>query len=362
MKRILYVGYTSNIGGIERVLLNVCKYLEKEKFEINFLIFKGQKVYNQDNLEKSGYRFFEITQRGENYITYCNDLKEIYCKNNFDIIHFNLMNFCAFEMITFAKKYSKARLIVHAHTGSLKKVDKKTRIQDKIGRYFTRNIDYLRMACGQKAGEYFFKNKDFIILNNGMEIEKFLFSMEDRNRIRKEYKIEENTKVFGHVGTMSLVKNHKFLIKVFYEYNKLESNSKMILIGKGDLKKDLEKQVQKLKIQDKVLFLDNRDDVEKIYSAMDIFVIPSLYEGFNVALMEAQVNGLTCYASTNIFEESNVSGNVAFLSLKEKPKIWAQKIQKANYTRDKYVINKIPDQFRIEKMIKRLTKIYEENK
>ena len=115
-----------------------------------------------------------------------------------------------------------------------------------------------------------------------------------------------------------------------------------------------------LDIQDKVLFLGRRDDTEKIYSAMDIFVMPSWFEGFSIAIVEAQVNGLKCYTSTNVARESNVIGNVEFLSLDETPKYWAQKIFEADNRRDEKAMEKIPDRFKIEETVKVLSRIYEE--
>ena len=158
-KNILYIGYSSNMGGIERFLLNVCKNLDKEKFAISFLINKEKKVCFQDELQEIGVKFFEVTNRKKNYIHYLKDLKKIYCENNFDIIHFNIMNFSCFERIIFAKKYSKARIIIHSHSGEMNKVYRKTRFLDKIGRFLTKNIEYEKIACGQKAGEWLFGEK-----------------------------------------------------------------------------------------------------------------------------------------------------------------------------------------------------------
>ncbi len=359
-KRILYVGYSANMGGIERFLMNVCKNLDLEKFEICFLIFKGKKVCYQDELEKKGITFLEVTNRSENYKDYMKDLKKVYQENKFDIIHFNIMNFSLFERILLAKKYTKARLIIHSHSGSINKVYKKTKILDKIGRFFTRNMEYEKIACGQKAGEWLFGKKDFLVLNNGMELEMFQFVEENRMQMRKELKIDESTKVFGHVGALVPVKNHKFLLDVFYEYQKLETDSKLILVGEGFLRSELERQAQELGIFDKILFLGRRDDTEKIYSAMDIFVMPSWFEGFSIAIVEAQANGLKCYTSTNVAKESNVIGNVAFLSLEENAKDWAQKIMQTDNSRQKDAIQKIPKKFRIEETVKVLSKIYEE--
>lgn len=358
--KILYTGYSSNMGGIERFLINISKNLDKNIFEISFLIIKGKKACFQKELEALGMNFIEITDRKENYVQYLKDLKNLYSKNDFDIIHFNIMNFSCFERIIFAKKYSKARLIIHSHSGSINKVYKKTKILDQIGRFLTRKIDYEKLACGEEAGKWLFGEKEFLVLNNGMEVEKFRFDEKNRINIRKELDINNGTKLFGHVGALVPVKNHEFLIKVFYEYQKIEPNSKLLLVGEGFLENGLKEKTQNLNIQDKVLFLGRRDDTEKIYSAMDIFVMPSWFEGFSIAIVEAQVSGLKCYTSTNVARESNVIGNVEFLSLEETPQYWAQKIYEANNRRDEKAVEKIPNQFKIEETVKVLSRIYEE--
>lgn len=358
--KILFIGISPNFGGIQRFLINVCNYIDKEKFEIGFLIFKGNKVCFQDELESIGCKFYEVTNRKENYLQYINDLKRIYSENNFDIIHFNIMNFSLFERIVLAKNYSKARIIIHSHSSGINKVYKKTQMLDKIGRILCKNIKYEKIACGQEAGKWLFGEKEFVVLNNGMEVDKFKFDNKNRMQIRNELKIDDKTKVIGHIGAMYPVKNHKFLIDIFNEYQKLENDSKLILVGEGHLKSELEQQVKKLNLQDKVLLLGRRDDAEKIYSVMDIFVMPSLFEGLSIAIIEAQANGLKCYTSTNVARESNVTGNVEFLSLNESAKNWAKKIYENDNFRDKKAIDRIPKEFRIEETVKKLSEIYEE--
>ena len=359
--KILYTGYSANMGGIERFLLNICKYIDKEKFEISFLTFKRRKVYLQEELENNGIKIFEITSRKENYIQYLKDLKNIYKENDFDIIHFNCMNFSLFERIVLAQKYSGAKLIIHSHSNDIgNKIGKKAQIIDKIGRFATRNIKCKRIACSKDAGEWFFKDNPFIVLDNGIEVEKFKFCDENRINIRRDLGIDRNTEVIGCVGRLVEQKNHKFLMEVFYEYQKLNADSKLLLIGEGKFKSELELQVKELQIQDKVLFLGMREDIEKIYSAMDIFVFPSIFEGFGLAVVEAQINGLKCYASTNVAEESNVTGNEEFLELNEGAKNWARKIFESNNERDEKAIEKVPDKFKIVEMVKILSKIYKE--
>ena len=147
---------------------------------------------------------------------------------------------------------------------------------------------------------------------------------------------------------------------MFEEYQKLNQASKLILIGEGSLKDKLIEQVKQLGIQDKVLFLGRRNDTEKIYSAMDIFVMPSWFEGFSIAIAEAQATGLRCYTSKNVSEESNIIGNVEFLSLDENAEFWAKRIFQEENKREQEAIDKIPNQFKIEETVKILSEIYSE--
>ena len=359
-KKILYTGYSSNIGGIERFLINVCKNLDRDKFEINILSFDGKRLYFQKELEQVGITFLNVTGRTKNYGQYLKDLKKIYCENDFDVIHFNIMNFSCFERIILAKKYSQARLILHSHSASIQKVYRKTRFLDKVGRFFTRNIEYEKLDCGQEAGEWLFYKKEFLVLNNGIDVQAFQFNQNNRSEIRDEFNIKDNETIMGVIAKLEEQKNPRFLMEIFFEYQKLNSNSKLLLVGEGSLRKELEEKARILEIQDKVLFLGRRDDTEKIYSVMDIFVMPSWFEGFSIAIVEAQVNGLKCYTSTNVARESNVIGNVEFLSLEETPKYWAQKIFEADNERDEKAMEKIPDKFKIEETVKILSEIYEE--
>ena len=360
--KILYIGLSSNLGGIETYLHNLFKYMDKSKFEINFLVFKGKKVCFYDELKKSGIKIFEITHRKDNYVQFLKDLKELFSNNEFDFIHFNLMDFSCFERIIYANKYSNARIIIHSHNAGFgKNISLKTRILHKIGKLTTKNIDCLRIACGEEAGRWMFEKKDFKIFNNGINIEKFSYSEENRTLIREELEIKNDTTVIGLVGKFEKQKNHKFLIKIFNEYHKLNKNSKLILVGEGSLLKNIKKQVNNLDLKDDVIFLGKRMDSYKIYSALDIFLMPSLYEGLSIAITEAQVNGLKCYTSSNVDKACNFSNNVEFLDLNIGEKEWAERIYRQVIIREKNILKTIPQKYNIKFSSESLFNYYEKN-
>lgn len=360
--KILYIGLSPNLGGIETYLYNLYKNMDKSKFEVSFLVFKGKKVCFYDELKAEGVKFFEITHRNKNYRQFLKDLKEVYSNNQFDYIHQNLMNYSCFERITYAHKYSNAKIIIHSHTaGHGKAVGLKTRILHFIGRLKIKNIPILRVACSDAAGKMMFGKKKFKIFNNGIDVDKFRYDINNRTDIRKELNIDDKTFVLGLIGMFETVKNHKFLLNIFSEYIKNNKNSKLLLVGEGRLKKDIEELSKTLNIEKNVLFIGKRLDVWKVYSAMDVYVMPSLYEGISIALIEAQANGLKCYTSDGVDVKSDLTGNVRFLSLNHKPSEWASFIYNCDNNRDEDVISKFPKEFLSKKTCEEVYKFYKDN-
>ena len=235
--KILLTGMSDNLGGIETYIYNLYKNADKEKFEFSFLVFDyGKKVCYEKELEKKGVKFYKITPRTKNYFKFLKDLKEVYKNNKFDYIHFNLMDFSCFERITYANKYSKAKIIIHSHCGSsnyLKGNHLRTAILNKLGKYKIRKIPYIRAACGKQAGEYMFGLEEYLIFNNGIDLEKFKYNQASRQQIRSGLNIKNDTIVIGLIAAFLPVKNHSFLIEIFSEIIKQKKNYKLFLIGIG---------------------------------------------------------------------------------------------------------------------------------
>lgn len=365
--KILYEGLSNNLGGIETFVHTLYKNIDKSRYEISFLVDKNIRIPYQEEYEKDGCKFYRVENRKNSYYRYLKELKEVYKNNNFDVIHINIMSYSLFERITFACKYSKAKVIVHSHNGGFPEDSKykRTMLLDKIGRVFVGkyNNRIIKIACGEKAGNFAFGNDKFTICNNGIDVEKFKFNQEIRNEIRKNLKIEESTTIIGLVAMFNNQKNHTFLIDIFNEYQKLNSNAKLMLIGEGYLMQTIKEKVDKLNLSEKVLFLGKRLDVNLLYSTMDIYIMPSLYEGLSISLCEAQINGLKCYTSNRADRASNITENVDFLSLEDGPKKWAEYIYKQNNDRDMDAYSKVPDKFNAKSACEKICKIYEvENK
>ena len=192
------------------------------------------------------------------------------------------------------------------------------------------------IACSDKAAYWMyggncFKGKKVLLLNNGVNIKDFVFSEKCRTSIREELNISEDTVLLGQIGSFLPVKNHKFTISLMNEIKNMSIKCKMILIGDGQLKTEIEQDVKKMRLENNVIFLGKRSDVNQLLSALDIFIMPSLYEGLPVSLVEAQVNGVPCLISDTITRDVKFNDNVKYLPINEGTTKWIKEINSINY-------------------------------
>lgn len=257
-----------------------------------------------------------------------------------------------------AKKCNIPYVISHSHstknTNGLVSRLYKRYLQTKINK----NTD-VKLACGYEAAKWLYKkdSEKAIVINNGINVEAFSYDMNFRNQFRKELNIEPDTVVIGHVGRFTKVKNHDKLIDIFYEYQK-ERKSILLLVGDGSLKNKIQEKVADLKLENKVKFLGKRKDTNKLYSAFDFVVFPSLFEGISLVLIEAQCNGLKMLISDTIDPRTNITGNVYFENLKSSNKTWADRIESIGFERKEEKNKIIEAGYDIKDISKKLEKIY----
>ncbi len=368
--KILLIGLSPNMGGIETYIINLYRNIDKKKFEISFLIFKGEKVCFYDELKQDGAIFFEIEKRTKNYFRFISDLKKVFKENEFDFIHFNLVDFSCFERILIAEKYSNAKIIIHSHIANNIAMKKKTNFLSKIGEYFIKKYEenYIKVACSKLAGDYMFKdfkNKDYLIFNNAIDVSKFKFDTKIREEKRKELGINKNTLVIGNIGRFVEQKNHELLIEIFYRLDKVIPNLELVLVGEGPLKADIEVKVKKYNLQNKVKFLGLRNDVNELLQVIDIFMMFSKYEGLPFVLIEAQAAGLPCYLSNTISEEVKLLDNTVFFDINNIDKLFNNVLINLNDNKkiDRAEQSKVvlKSKYNIELEIKNVEKLYLDN-
>lgn len=357
MIRVLHTGMTSNLGGIESYLINYYRKIDKSKIQFDFVNIEDDLCFS-DEIKRNGGIIYNLVSYYKNPIKYIRSLKKIIEDNDYKIVHCN-MNSAVMIFPLIAAKLAKAKVIIaHSHNSSSDKGRLKT-VLHNINRYFIPFLANYYFACSVDAGKWFFSkkiiaSKRFKVINNAIDTNKFRYDDSIREKIRCELNIDSDTKVLGHVGRFSKQKNHNFLIDIFYEYNKKNNNSLLLLLGKGTLVKEVEDKVKNYGLEDKVLFVGTKDNVYDYMFAMDYFIFPSLYEGLGIVLVEAQATGLPVLTTDVIPDEAIVSDKFYKLSLKNTAREWAYKID------DLEVTNRHQNSLCLDYDIERNTKLLED--
>ena len=318
-----YVG-----GGLEEVVLNYTSRLDKEKFDIDFIIDEDSTFIPTEKIKNAGINII-IVPPYQKVFAYQKALIKVFKENKYDIVHSHENTLSVFPLRAAKRAGVKIR-IAHSHSTTNSK-EKKRNMQKQILRLFSKLYATDYMACSELAGRWLFGNDEFekgnvFVLNNAIDLEKFKFNEKIRKEKRKELNIEDDTLVIGHIGRFVTQKNHSQLIEIFYELQNINSNSKLLLIGQGPLQEVIKYKVNSLNLQDKVLFLGQRNDVNELYQAFDCFVLPSLYEGLPVVGVESQAMSLPCIFSDDMTKETKLLKHTKFLSLDKSPKEWANEI------------------------------------
>ena len=306
--RILQVGLDNHLGGIETYLLKIATNLDKEKYHFSFLTYKGIEPCFKKELEDLGCDFFEITHRRNNPVKFVTEFKTLLKRENFDIVHFNMNSLSYFELILVGVDCEK-NVIVHSRNAS-NLGSTKTRFMNKLGQIMIPKQKIKCVAVSDLAGEWMFgKATNFITLNNGLDVGRYRYDEESRSKIRAEFGLNEQ-EVIIHVGAFRPQKNHEQLIDIFKAYHDKHHSTVLMLVGDGDLKCEIEHKVKKLGIEENVIFTGNRNDIPELLSAADKFLLPSIYEGFPNALIEAEASGLYCVISDTITKQAML-GNLS---------------------------------------------------
>ncbi len=328
-----------NRGGAETMVMNYYRKMDRTKIQFDFMVHRKEKGAYEDEIESLGGQIYRMCSiYPQNYFKYKKMLSEFFNKNTeYKIIHSH-MSELGYFVFKEATKHNIPVRICHAHNtpvfslmGRNEKIKALARwyLKKNIVKYsthlFTCSIDSAKWLYGAKNIER------FIVLKNAVCAENHKFDPEIRYKKRKELNIE-NKFVVGNVGRFNEQKNHSFLIDIFFEIQKIKENSVLMLVGEGSLKLKVENIVNQLGIKDKVLFLGIRNDVNELLQAIDVFVLPSLFEGLAMVLIEAQASGLKCFTSKDVVTvESKITNLLEYVPLNEKPDIWAKQILDFNY-------------------------------
>lgn len=326
MIRILQCVNIMDRAGLETMLMNYYRNIDKTKIQFDFLTHRPNKgVYDDEILSMGGKVYYAPRLYPQNYPKYFKWMEQFFIDHpEYKIVHSHI-DAMSYLPLKAAKKAGIPIRIAHSHNTSMDKDFKYLLKQYFRARITSVATDYC--ACGHEAGKFLFGNVKYTFVPNAIDIQMFLYDEEVRSRKRNELGLHDEF-VIGHVGRLSYQKNHKRLIEIFEGFVKQYSNSILLLIGVGEKEEEIKNQVHGFGLDDKVRFLGNREDVNELYQAMDVFVMPSFFEGVPVVGIEAQFSDLPCIFSDKVPNEVKFNSNTTFVPLAASIQEWVNEIQK----------------------------------
>ena len=332
MKRVLVFGMTENPGGVEKVIIEYYRNIDRKKIQFDFLCNSYNKVAYEDELIALGGRTFHITARRSNPSLYKKELNEVFEKHSSEwmAIWVNVCSLANIDYLKYAKKYNIEKRIIHSHNSH----NMDSKLRGLLHTYNKKRVDKYATdfwACSRNAAEWFYNDKildKVVYINNAVDTELMRFDENKCAALRNEYGFDDKY-VIGNVGRLHFQKNQKFILDIFKEYNDRHKESVLVLVGQGEDEEALKEKTKELKIEDKVLFAGMQKDIQAWLSAFDLFLFPSLFEGLSVAALEAQVNGVPVLASKGVIpEEVKMNDNFIFFDLQNDALKWCEAIER----------------------------------
>lgn len=329
MNKVLIWGATDTVGGVESVLWNYVSHIPTSHIQFDF-INTYEDISIGDKVRKRGSKVYSLPNRKKNIVEYKKAINKFMREHasEYTAVWLNDCMFGNIDILKLAKKYHVPKRIIHAHNSLNMGGGKSRLIRHKINSWMLRFYVSDYWACSRLAADWSYP-RDIVnkvkIIPNAVDIKMFSVHSNVRSKYREDLKIN-NKLVFGHVGRFHFQKNHLFLIDIFSSIHKLNPESVLLLIGTGEDEEKVRERVAFYGLEKSVIFLGTRMDTPQLYQAMDAFLLPSLFEGLPVVMVEAQASGLPCFVADTITREADISGNVEYYSLNDSKEVWGKRI------------------------------------
>ena len=356
MLRVLHVVTDMNRGGLETMIMNYYRNIDRKKIQFDFLVHRGYRASYDDEIESYGgkiYRLSRLIPWSKNYIKMLDAFFQDHPEYKIVHVHQDCLSGVILKV---AEKNGVPIRIAHSHSSS----------QDKNLKYLIK-LWYKRwipkyatdlFACGKEAGDWMFGGAKYKIINNAISAKVYTFDAGKRDVMRKELNLG-NAFTLGLTARFSWAKNHHFLLDIFDEVLKMDPSAKLLLVGDGELRKDIEAKMHELGLAEHVIMTGVRSDVQNLLQAMDVFVMPSNYEGLGVAAVEAQAAGLPCFLSDKVPEACKITDSVYYIALSESARTWASQILSVKGKERKNTYQEIKNSgYDIEQNAKQLENFY----
>lgn len=360
--RILQIIDSMDLGGAQTFVMNLYRSIDRKKIQFDFLVTTKKRCAYDDEIIALGGRIYHVSSRRDGIIRNWTELNTFFKTYKYTCVHFHTSCPSYLEPLIAAKKSGVDRIILHSHSSSgpnglyhrlMRRI-----YRPKINKFTSHYFACSELAANWMYGKYL-PLESINIIPNGIDAGKFVFNEQIRKSIRKELKIE-NKLVIGHVGRFAFPKNHEFLIDIFKAVHDKKPDSILIMIGDGELRSKIQEKVNILGLNKSVIFTGTRSDIPALLQAMDIFVMPSHYEGLPVTLVEAQAAGLPCIVSDNVTKEIELTDLVKFISLESNTDKWSDLIIYSHKKNDRKKYNTVikESDFDISKVCRYLENLY----
>lgn len=339
MKQVLVIP-TNSLGyeGITSVIQNYLIHMDLTDLTIDVLTSED----TPEALLRSFSKFSKVLvvpNRKRKAMEYMRHLDNL-MKKKYDIIHVHGNSGTMMIETLLARRNNIKKIIVHCHAN---------RCDHMILNVVMREIMKLTatdfLACSKGAGNWLYGNSSYTVINNAIDVDKFQYTESTRKKERQELGLQYEV-LIGHIGHFTPQKNHFFLVDIFKAYHKINSNSKLLLIGDGKDYDSVKNKVKRDGLEGSVIFTGRRNDCDRLYQIMDLFLLPSKFEPFGIVTLEAQAAGLPCLVSDVVPIETKCSDRIFYQSLEDTPQTWAEMINKIvlrNYDRNTKVSEKIKE-------------------
>lgn len=334
--RILHVLGGLNFGGAETMVMNLYRAMDRTQIQFDFAIHISEKCDYEDEVLSLGGKIYRFPKfQGYNAIQYATKWKRFFQDHEeYQIVHGHMRSTASIYLLI-AKKQGRYT-IAHSHSTSNGKGV--TAFVKNVMQFPVKYIaDYL-FSCSDSSGKWLFgsqinNKKKYSVIHNAIEVNRFIFNASIRKSVREELKIQDDCLAIGTIGRITEPKNPHGVIEIFRKYHYQNCNSKLIWVGEGNLKQSIILQANELGLADSIIFIDKSLKTNEILQAIDIFILPSLWEGLPLSLIEAQAAGIPCLVSDNISDEVLITDLVQKLPLKKGYDEWIQRIQSIDLKR-----------------------------
>lgn len=329
--RVLHVIGIMNRGGAESIIMNLYRHIDRSNIQFDFVENTDEKAAYDDEIQKLGGRIYHCPHfNGKNYFAYKKWWETFFRKHHeeYKIIHGHIGSTAAIYL----SEARKAGLYTIAHSHSSGTDHSLKSALYKLLSYPTRNIADYFFACSEVAGMDRYgakvtKSNHYKVLQNAIDTSGFQYNPQVRNEVRDSLHFADHELIIGHIGRFTSEKNHVFILDIFKEILKKNEASKLLLIGDGPQKQQIENRAGELNISEHIIFTGVRADVNRLIQAMDVFVFPSIYEGLPVTLVETQTSGLPIVMSDKVPTESILTDDlVTVCNLSDPPEKWAETV------------------------------------